>query len=391
LKDLQHRIATLHSYSSYDLQFRGSGKTEKELKRFVTRSNFNPKILSDNLNAGSNIFRHSIRVSAALLMGYFAGLLLPVGHDYWVLLTIIVILKPAYSLTRKRNIERLSGTVIGAAISALMLNFIHENGVLVAIVMACMITTYSLIRTKYFISVIFMTIYIVIAFHLLKSGNIKTVLQDRVIDTAIGSVIAFVMLFIITPKWERETINQLCSELIEANKKYFSYIASAFTGKPFENQSYKLKRKATYVALANLGDAFQRMLNEPKSKQQKGEDLHQLIVSAHVLVSHIATLSSYRQQYAESYRLESFETIIKIINQQLDDACRVLVSDQKFPTEMEPLNAEEIMETPWKEAELTIAEKKLRHSIFQTILDQFEIILRVSGDTKTIAKKLASK
>jgi uncharacterized membrane protein YccC len=372
LKDLRHRINTLHAYSSYDLQFQGSGKSEKELRRFVSRSDFNPKIVLENLNTGSNIFRHSIRVSAALLLGYIVGLLLPVGHDYWVLLTIIVILKPAYSLTRKRNIERLSGTVIGAAIAAIMLNFIHQSEMLVAVVFVCMITTYSLIRTKYFIAVVFMTVYIVIAFHLLKSGNINTVLQDRVVDTTIGSVLAFILLFVIPPKWEHETINQLCADLLETGKKYFTYISGTFVGKPFENQPYKLKRKATYVALANLGDAFQRMLNEPKSKQQKGEQLHQLIVSGHVLVSHIATLSSYRQQYASTYRLKSFEPVIEIICRQLDDASNILVTG-KLPGPSEPMETGTYLELCWMEADSAIAGQHLRHSFLKRSLTSLKL------------------
>lgn len=387
LRDLQHRIDTLHSYSSYDLQFRGSGRTEKELKRFVTRSDYNPGIIRDNLNFHSNIFRHSLRVSFALLAGYIVGLLLPLGHDYWILLTIIVILKPAYSLTRKRNIERLTGTLAGAAISWLVLYTIHQSSILLAIVTVSMILTYSLIRTQYFIAVILMTIYIVIAFHFLKSGDVRSLLQDRVVDTAIGSAIAFVMLFLVPPKWEHESINKLCNELLEANKKYYCYIANAFIGKTFENQPYKLRRKATYVALANLGDAFQRMLNEPKRKQQKGEDLHQFIVSNHVLVSHIATLSSYRQLYAGEYNLPAFEPVIDATNAEFDAAIKVLENEPVLPA-AEPLNAEAMMEIPLAQAAIAAAGSPLRNSVFRTIIDQFEITLRVTGDIKTIAGRL---
>lgn len=384
LKDVQRRIDTLHAYSSYDLQFRGSGRTEKELKRFVSRSDYNPKILANNLNIHSNIFRHSIRVSFGMLVGYLGGLLLPWGHDYWILLTIMVILKPAYSLTRIRNIERLSGTLAGAAIAGTLLYFIHQNAVLVAIVLIAMILTYSFIRIRYLPSVIFMTIYIVIAFHLLKSGDTKSVLTDRVIDTAIGSAIAFATVFIIPPKWEHETIIELCAELVEANKKYFCYIANAFSGQPFENNPYKLKRKATYVALANLGDAFQRMLNEPKSKQQNGEVLHQLIVSGHVLVSHIATLSAYWQQYGVAYSLPSFETVNALINKQFDDAS-ALLRGQDNPVSIINIQTEEAMEPLLEAAAMATENSSLKMAVFKTIIEQFTIILRVSGDLKHIA------
>src|SRR5206468_2979063 len=41
---------------------------------------------------------------------------------------------------------------------------------------------------------------------------------------------------------------------------------------------------------ANLSAAFQRMLNEPKSKQKDGSKLHQFVVLNHILFSNIATI-----------------------------------------------------------------------------------------------------
>jgi uncharacterized membrane protein YccC len=389
LKDVQHRIDTLHAYSSYDLAFRGSGRTEKELKRFVARSDYNPKLVVDNLNMHSNIFRHSLRVSLALVLGYLGAFWLPVGHDYWIMLTIIVILKPAYSLTRKRNIERLAGTVGGVIVAAFLLYTIHENAVLLSILMLSMIITYSLIRTRYLPSVVFMTIYIVIAFHLLKSGDTKSVLRDRLVDTAIGSAIAFATVFLLPPRWEHETILDLASDLVEANRNYFNYIAGAFSGETFLNNPYRLKRKATYVALANLGDAFQRMLNEPKSKQQKGEQLHQLIVSSHVLVSHIATLSAYRQQYGTDYGLPAFARVQETADLQFRAASDTLKLGQKAAGE-ETVNPEQVMEPVEWQASEAAQTKGLKPAVFKTIVDQFEIILRVSNDIKNIASALVS-
>ncbi len=78
-------------------------------------------------------------------------------------------------------------------------------------------------------------------------------------------------------------------------------MASAFTGNEILQTEYKFLRKETFVALANVSDAFQRMMNEPKRKQQQGEDIHQLVVANHVLASHIASLSAYRQNLADGF------------------------------------------------------------------------------------------
>ena len=83
------------------------------------------------------------------------------------------------------------------------------------------------------------------------------------------------------------------------NKNYFRDVANAFTGNPVTNTIYKVSRKNAFVALANLSDAFSRMLSEPKSKQKNSKELHQFVVLNHMLTSHIATLAYYVRPLAE--------------------------------------------------------------------------------------------
>jgi hypothetical protein len=61
--------------------------------------------------------------------------------------------------------------------------------------------------------------------------------------------------------------------------------------------SYKLARKEVYVSTANLASLFQRMFEEPKSKQLYIQELHQFTVLNHLLSSYIATLSLYNKEH----------------------------------------------------------------------------------------------
>lgn len=398
IKDLQSRIDTLHVYSTYDQKIPKPNRTQRDYKRFVARSDYNPKLILDNLNLDSNLFRHSLRVSFALLVGFMISLRLTLGHDYWILLTIIVILKPAYSLTRQRNLHRMGGTLIGATIAAAALYSIHQTQVLIGLIMVFMIIAYSLMRSNYFISVIFMTAYIIIAFHFLKAGDINVVLKDRIVDTAIGSVISFILIFLIPPKWEKENILTLCIDAIKANTQYFEYIAGGFTGAAFVTSQYKLRRKDTYVALANLGDAFQRMLNEPKSKQQKGDFLHQLVVSNHMLASHIASLSAYKDEYAEEYASPDFQPLINLIINLLEQ-CDAILEKKPLPESIDKNSNAPMAIRQEVEGLITQRQHELRQgsletenrykvSELKTITDQFEIILRVAGDMKKVCGKI---
>src|SRR5258705_4504043 len=127
IQDLFEKINILHHYTTYDRRLRKKVLKKIEYEKFIDHEAIEPGVFFDNLNLDSNIFRHSLRVSVAVLLGYLISLSLHTGHSYWILLTIIVILKPAYSLTKSRNKDRLIGTLCGIFIGVLIIFFIRNN------------------------------------------------------------------------------------------------------------------------------------------------------------------------------------------------------------------------------------------------------------------------
>ncbi|MFD2527101.1 FUSC family membrane protein [Flavihumibacter stibioxidans] len=396
LKDLTHRLETLHRYTSFDKKISDNFSRQIDYTKFVSPSDFNLKLLVNNLSVSSNIFRHSVRVSLALLAGFFLSRVLPFGHGYWILLTILVILKPAYSLTKQRNVERLTGTFFGAVLGALILWLVRDDRLLVSVMILGMIIAYSMIRLKYLVSVVAMTAYVLIAFHFLKPGDFTEVLRDRLIDTFAGSAIAFIATFAVPPKWEHEQILELLRHAIRANASYFSFISKPFLGQPLTNLDYKLNRKEAFVRLANLSDAFQRMLNEPRRQQKKIQVIHQLVVSNHMLASHIATLSSYRK-LADTYASEKFLPIVDASCGHLKCA-EELLSEEAYPVKL--LSAEEnfvIRDELRQLLEIRLAElaagsletaTRRKFSELKTLADQFEYINKISIEIEKLAAGL---
>ena len=127
-----------------------------------------------------------MRVSLACLVGFITAHRLFLGHhSYWVLLTIIVILKPGFSLSKQRNYERLIGTIIGGIIGFLLLKFVPNKDAQFILFIALMVGTYSFTRLNYTIAVIFMTPYVFLLFQFLGVTQMSLI-QERIIDTAIG-------------------------------------------------------------------------------------------------------------------------------------------------------------------------------------------------------------
>ncbi|HEY6899416.1 MAG TPA: FUSC family membrane protein [Puia sp.] len=400
IEDISDRLHTLHGYTTYDRKLsKDFHSDDLDYDDFVSHEDISYKLVLDNFTIRSNAFRHALRVSIATLAGYIIARFLPFGHSYWVLLTLIVILKPQYSLTKRRNFERLAGTFAGALIGLLILYFIKDPRVLFVLMLFFMIGTYVFIRTNYLVCVTLTTPYVLLLFHLLYPTDFRTILSDRIIDTIIGSVLAFLANLLIIPSWERERITDFMTSAIKANAAYFRDVASAFLGKPASVHQYKLSRKQAYVALANLSDAFGRMLSEPRRQQKRITEMHQFVVSNHMLTSHIATLAYYVGRLAARHGDPAYQPLVDNINCRLEKAVAIL--EDTAPPESPVATKEELrlindrlnklMERRKAELEGRVTadgETRRQLSEFKPLADQFNFILKVTSEIEKLSTPL---
>jgi uncharacterized membrane protein (TIGR01666 family) len=374
--DLADRLHTLHGYTTYDRKLGRDFNDEIDVDEFVAHDEVDRKLIYENLTIRSNIFRHSLRVSISTIVGYIISGFLPFGHGYWILLTIVVILKPAYSLTKRRNFERLIGTLGGALVGVLLLFFVKDRQALFVMMILFMIGTYVFIRTNYLVAVILMTPYVLLLFHLLYPADFRTVLSDRVIDTAIGSAIAFLANILVIPSWEHERIIDFMTAALEANVAYFRDVTGAFLGRPATVHQYKLSRKKAFVALANLSDALSRMLNEPRSQQKRITEMHQFVVSNHMLTSHIATLAYYAEPYAARFAGPAYEPVVDDIVYRLERTVDLLEAKPLLPAR-----------TAGKEG-LRLLNEQASTGEIKPIAEQFNFIAKVTTDICKVSEPL---
>jgi len=412
IEDIGDRLHTLHGYTTYDRHLSKNAHPPVDYELFISHQDVDRKLVFENLSLRSNIFRHSLRMGIATIIGYIIpsiiGAIIPgwgaIGHGYWILLTIIVIIKPAYTLTKRRNFQRLMGTLAGGLAGLLILYFIKDRNVLFVLMIFFMIGTYVFIRTNYLICVTLTTPYVLLLFHLLYPTDFKAILTDRVIDTAIGSAIAFVANIFIVPSWEREQIGDYMVKIIEANAAYFRDVAGAFLGQPVGVTQYKLSRKKAFVALANLTDAFGRILSEPKGRgQDQSGRMHQFVVSNHMLTSHVATLAYYGSPATQADTL-AYRPVVEEIEARLEKTTLWLKGEAAVGediTSVAPASAREglrmlndrmngLVERRKAELDQGTTESATRRqlSAFKPIVDQFNFIDKVSVNIEKLSKEL---
>lgn len=293
LRDLNKEIENIFNYyNSSSSKILLENNNDVEYSKFAPHQDFAPHVFFDNFTLDSGAFKHALRVSLVCLIGFTVSKAFSLGHhSYWVLLTIIVILKPGFSLSKQRNYQRLTGTIAGGVIGILILVFIPNNKAQFILMLLFMVGSYSFQRLNYVVSVIFTTPYVLILFKFLGIGHLNIV-EERVVDTIIGSTIAFIATYLIFPTWEFEQIKHSLADVICSNRNYLIKIAQSITGKPVTVTEYKLARKDVFVKSANLSAAFERMTSEPKSKQRNIKDIHKFVVLNHILSSYTATVAS---------------------------------------------------------------------------------------------------
>ncbi len=287
-------------------------RIDQALSRFLSGRHFSPGLVFSNLTPASPSFRHALRVTLAVAAGLWIGKLLPVNNGYWIVMTTLIILKPGFSLTRQRNTQRIIGTVMGCAASIGLILTVKSPHMLLAIMFGCMVMSYSLLLFNYTASVVFTSSWVLLLLHLTELGGMRIV-GERAFDTFIGSALAIAASYLF-PYWENRALGKLVRALMVAMRQYVDVAYAPLDGatKPAPSPAsalsarsavsaivskdgaldgdyqYRLARKNVHNAFANLGNAFQRMMMEPKSQQRDVPELNDLLVQSHALAAEIA-------------------------------------------------------------------------------------------------------
>ncbi|SAL11706.1 membrane protein [Caballeronia sordidicola] len=368
-------------------------RVDPKLSRFVSSRRVPFMQIFSNLTMSSPSFRHALRVTIAVGIGFWIGRLLPLTNAYWIVMTTVIILKPGYSLTKQRNAQRIVGTAIGCTACVGLIFAVKDPHVLLVAMFACMVMSYSLLLFNYTASVVFTSAYVLLMLHLLAPGGMRLI-GERAIDTAVGCAIAIAASHLF-PYWEYRLMGKQVHDMIGAMRNYLeaswwwtgkpaaqAELKSAANGanaplfadanaataeasttalaraavpalalteqdgsasmtapaneagatatatsktKPVSGEStaataqsgasaaaaeaasaldsdfrYRLARKNVHIAFANLGQAFQRMMLEPKAQQKFVPELNDLLVRSHVLASQITAAGPLLQSVGKS-------------------------------------------------------------------------------------------
>ncbi|MBJ3815296.1 TIGR01666 family membrane protein [Shimwellia pseudoproteus] len=250
--------------------------------------------LSRNVSPESALFRHAIRMSVVLSVGYAFIQITGMQHGYWILLTSLFVCQPNYNATRHRLALRIIGTLVGVAIGLPVLWLVPSvEGQLLLIVITGVLF-FAFRNVQYAHATMFITLLVLLCFNLLGEGF--EVALPRVIDTLLGCAIAWAAVSFIWPDWKFRQLPRVVARALDANCRYLDAILEQYHQGRDNRLAYRIARRDAHNSDADFASVVSNMSSEPGLTLQDRENAFRLLCLNHTFNSYISALGAHREK-----------------------------------------------------------------------------------------------
>ncbi len=242
---------------------------------------------------GAPILLYALRATLALGVGYLVSLHLPwAAHKYWILITIVVVMRGNLSQTVQRRNDRVLGTFIGClAVTALLAA--HPPARLLFVVIALgMGLAHAFALRRYLYTSIAGTLAGLLQAHILLAGASPTfAVAERLADTLLGAVLAWIFSYVL-PTWERNQLPALVRRSVRAQLQHARGSLALLSPAQTTDLAWRLARREAYDSLSALTLATQRSLAEPKAVRPPLGPLESLQARSYQLLAQLTAVKS---------------------------------------------------------------------------------------------------
>ena len=219
-----------------------------------------------NLTWESTVLRHALRaavVGAAVLAATF---LYPGPLQHWLTITVVLTMQPFFNATWQRALERIAGTLLGAAVGAGLVFAAHSPLALAALMFPLCMIGFSMRQVSYGAFIACLTPALVVFVEVAAPGTSQwTIAAMRAVYSIAGGVIAVLASLLLWPSWEPNRLWRELHAAIAAHGAYATATLSVILGEADEAQ-VEQARRAAGMASNNLEASISRGLQEPRRK-----------------------------------------------------------------------------------------------------------------------------
>lgn len=247
--------------------------------------------------------RHALRAALAIGFAYGLSLALPWGtHEYWILLTIVVVFRGSLAQTLERRNSRVLGTLGGCVIAAVLLSLHLSTPALLVILTIAQALAHGFAAKRYLITAVSATLLGLLQAHMLALGGHPVFdMLERIADTLIGVGIAWAFSYVL-PSWEKTQIPALVKRALKAQAQHAkSALALSREGetagelattKDNPQVHWRLARREAFNSLSALVQASSRAIAEPRAVQPPLRRLEHLLAHSYQLLAQLTLVKT---------------------------------------------------------------------------------------------------
>ncbi len=331
----------------------------------------------NKISPKSLLFRHAVRLSLALTLGYFILNIFNLEKGYWILLTILFVCQPNYSATRNKLIQRIFGTSIGLVCGIPLLTFFPDPLGQQALMILFGVLFFGFREKKYAAATSCITLVVLISFN--QQGSGFDVMVPRLFDTLVGCLIAVFAVRFILPDWQAYRLRDIMIDAISANKNYLAIIIEQYHQGKKDDIRYRNIRRKAHKNDAQLSSAITNMLAEPGRYQVAIDESFRFLCLNHSILNYVSALGANRTHIANNKIHHFVNSTHQDIHQSLEYMIKVLSGEPN-------INPPKPDETWHEQLECW---RKTNQPDALMVLQQLHLIQRIMPEMQILTEQIA--
>lgn len=264
--------------------------------------------ISRHLTSESPLFRHAVRMSLLLCIGYAFIQITGLEHGYWILLTSLFVCQPNYNATKRRLALRIAGTVTGIIIGLPLLWLVPSvEGQLILIVITGVLF-FAFRQSQYAHATMFITLLVLFCFNLLGEGF--EVAIPRIVDTLLGCGLAWLAVAFIWPDWRFRRLSSVATRTLNANCRYLDAILVQYHQGKDNRLEYRVARRDAHNGDAELASVISNISAEKRGDTGLREAAFRLLCLNHSFLSYISALGAHREKLPREAMLQLLDDAV---------------------------------------------------------------------------------
>ena len=328
--------------------------------------------VKQNLSPESVLFRHAIRLSLVLLMGYVFIQWTGLNHGYWILMTVLFVSQPNFNATKRRLKLRISGTLAGVLIGLPVLYFIPSvEGQLIILIIAGVLF-FELRSRQYAQATAFITLLALISFNLDGSGFDAAV--PRIVDTIIGCLFAWIGVSFIWPDWQFRRLPRMINSALSSQCDYLAEVIQHYHVGKSNAMNYRIKRRIAHNADAEIASFISTLATEPDQDTVQVSQYFRFLCLNHTFLSYISALGAHREKLSDP-------EVLGLLDQLIDKVEGALLHAQAAPVALQ--QASNLLKARLQNLDVEVGSKE------QLVLQQIRLISHILPELATLKQSLS--